>query len=82
LRTTVIAAAILRGGAMLLVGLIHLADPGYGLNFLQMTGSVYPWFHSHARVERRAGPFRGGRRRWRDRRRNFRGSVQSLCDSD
>jgi hypothetical protein len=46
LRATVIAAAILWGGAILLVGLIHLADPAYGVNFLQMTGSVYPWFHS------------------------------------
>ena len=33
------------GAAILLVGLLNLARPGYGNNFLQMTSSVYPWFH-------------------------------------
>lgn len=46
LRAAVIAAAILWGGAILLVGLINFVDPNYGTTFLQMTGSVYPWFHS------------------------------------
>jgi hypothetical protein len=46
LKAMVIAAAILWGGAILLVGLINLADPNYGVNFLQMTNSVYPWFHT------------------------------------
>jgi hypothetical protein len=46
LRAAVIAAAILSGGAILLVGLINFADPNYGTSFLQMTNSVYPWFHS------------------------------------
>jgi len=41
-----IAAGLLWGTAILCVGLIHLADPGYGGNFLQMTSSVYPGFHS------------------------------------
>ena len=45
LRAMVIAGAILWGGAILLVGLINLANPNYGVNFLQMTNSVYPWFH-------------------------------------
>jgi hypothetical protein len=39
----VVAAAILWGGAILLVSLINFADPR--VNFLQMTNSVYPWFH-------------------------------------
>jgi hypothetical protein len=46
LRAAVIAAAILWGGALFLVGLINFADPNYGTSFLQMTNSVYPWFHS------------------------------------
>jgi hypothetical protein len=45
LRAAVVAAAILWGGAILLVSLINFADPRYGVNFLQMTNSVYPWFH-------------------------------------
>jgi hypothetical protein len=40
-----LAGALLWGGAILLVGLINLAAPGYGLPFLQMTSSVYPGFH-------------------------------------
>lgn len=45
LKATAIAAGLLWGGAILLVGLINLADPSYGVNFMQMTSSVYPWFH-------------------------------------
>jgi cytochrome c biogenesis protein CcdA len=37
-----IACAILGGGCMLLVGLINLADPSYGGEFLRMMSSVYP----------------------------------------
>jgi hypothetical protein len=40
-----VASGLLWGAAILCVGLIHLADPNYGTNFLQMTSSVYPWFH-------------------------------------
>jgi hypothetical protein len=46
LKAMVIAAAVLWGGAILLVGLINFLDPNYGVNFLQMTNSVYPWFHA------------------------------------
>ena len=46
LTAAVIAAAVLCGGAILLVGLINLVDPNYGGNFLQMVNSVYPWVHS------------------------------------
>jgi hypothetical protein len=38
-------AALLWGGCMLFVGLIHLAAPEYGLDFLRMMSSVYPGFH-------------------------------------
>ena len=41
-----ISGGILWGGAILLVGLINLTHPNYGVNFLQMTSSVYPWFHA------------------------------------
>lgn len=41
-----IAAGLLWGGAILCVGLITLADPSYGVNFIQLTSSVYPWFHA------------------------------------
>jgi ABC-type oligopeptide transport system substrate-binding subunit len=46
LKATAIAAGLLWGGAILLVGLINQADPSYGVNFMQMTSSVYPWFHA------------------------------------
>jgi hypothetical protein len=45
LKAITIAGAILWGSAILLVGLINLSRPGYGLDFLQMTSSIYPWFH-------------------------------------
>jgi hypothetical protein len=45
LKAIAIAGALVWGGAILLVGLINLSLPGYGLNFLQLTSSVYPWFH-------------------------------------
>lgn len=46
LKAITLAGALLWGGAILLVGLINLAWPSYGLNFLQMTSSVYPGFHA------------------------------------
>jgi hypothetical protein len=41
-----VAAALLWGGCILFVGLLNLAMPSYGMNFLQMMSSVYPWFHA------------------------------------
>ena len=41
-----IAAGLLWAAAILCVGIIHIADPSYGVNFLQMTSSVYPGFLS------------------------------------
>jgi hypothetical protein len=46
IRSTAIAGGLLWGGALLLVGLINLARPAYGMDFLTMMTSVYPWFHS------------------------------------
>jgi hypothetical protein len=46
LKATMAAAGALWGTAILMVGLINLADPGYGVKFLQMIDSVYPWFPS------------------------------------
>lgn len=40
------ACALLWGGCILFVGLIHLARPEYGTQFLAGMSSVYPWFHS------------------------------------
>ncbi len=37
-----LSSAILWGLAMLVVGLIHIADPTYGSEFLRVMSSVYP----------------------------------------
>jgi hypothetical protein len=46
-----IACGILWGAAILCVGLLHMADPNYGANFLQVTSSVYPWFHNSTTIQ-------------------------------
>ncbi|HKW57577.1 MAG TPA: hypothetical protein VJN42_09490 [Candidatus Acidoferrum sp.] len=46
LKGLAIAGAIVWGGGIFLVGLLNLSRPSYGLDFLQMTSSVYPWFHN------------------------------------
>lgn len=45
LRGAAVSAGLVWGGAILILGLINLASPTYGLNFLQVIGSVYPFFH-------------------------------------
>jgi hypothetical protein len=42
MKAITVSAALLWGGCMLLVGLINLADPSYGGEFLRMMNSVYP----------------------------------------
>ena len=42
LRSITLSSGILWGLAMLLVGLIHMADPRYGADFLRVMSSVYP----------------------------------------
>ena len=41
-----IAAGLVWGGAIFCVGTMHMVDPSYGVNFLEMTSSVYPGFPS------------------------------------
>ena len=42
LKAMTLSSAILWGGAMLIVGLIHMAAPSYGGDFLRIMSSVYP----------------------------------------
>lgn len=51
LKAMAIAAGLLWGGALLCVGVINLLYPSYGTNFIQLTSSVYPWFHASRSVE-------------------------------
>jgi hypothetical protein len=46
MKAMAIAAGLVWGGAILCVGLINLLDPAYGMSFIQLTSSVYPWFHA------------------------------------
>jgi hypothetical protein len=46
IRALAIAVGIMWGGAILIVGAINLVAPSYGMSFLQMTSSIYPWFHA------------------------------------
>jgi len=46
LKAIALAGGLVWASAILLVGLLHLAHPAYGLDFLQMTSSVYPGFHA------------------------------------
>lgn len=52
LKGMAIASGLLWGAAILCVAIIHLADPSYGVNFLQMTSSVYPGFHAAGTIGR------------------------------
>ena len=38
-------AAIIWGAALLIVGSANLMFPGYGANFLEVVGSIYPGYH-------------------------------------
>jgi len=39
-----ITAAIIWGGALLIVGSANIIFPGYGSNFLEVIGSIYPGY--------------------------------------
>jgi hypothetical protein len=41
-----LAIGILWAGCILLVGIVNLASPSYGVAFLQMASSIYPGFHN------------------------------------
>ncbi len=49
-RALTIVSSLLWGGGVLLVGLVNLASPSYGVAFLQMVSSVYPGFHAAGTV--------------------------------
>jgi len=49
-KAVAIVSAIVWGASILLVGLINLAAPAYGVNFLRGLSSVYPGFHASRRV--------------------------------
>jgi hypothetical protein len=50
-RALAYAAAALWAGAVLLVGLVNLGDPTYGLEFLELLGSVYPGYKVERTLE-------------------------------
>ncbi|MFZ0634671.1 MAG: hypothetical protein WA755_01135 [Candidatus Acidiferrales bacterium] len=52
IRAIAVAGGIVWGGAILFVGLVNLVAPGYGMNFLQMMSSIYPWIHATHGLER------------------------------
>ena len=46
LKALALASATVWGMAVLVVGLLNLAQPTYGVAFLQMMSSVYPGYHA------------------------------------
>ena len=51
LRALAYASAALCGGTVLVVGLINLSSPDYGLEFLELLASVYPGYHAERSIE-------------------------------
>ncbi|MBI4543519.1 MAG: hypothetical protein HY705_10875 [Gemmatimonadetes bacterium] len=45
LKALAVTIAIATGGSFLVVGLLNLAFPGYGVAFLQLGASLYPGYH-------------------------------------
>lgn len=41
-----IAVALLSGGCIFFFGIINLAAPSYGMEFLKLASSIYPGFHA------------------------------------
>ncbi len=46
LRAMAIAAGLLCGGCIFFFGIINLAAPSYGMEFLKLASSIYPGFHA------------------------------------
>jgi len=44
IKALAITAAIIWGGALLIVGSANMMFPGYGLDFLEVMGSIYPGY--------------------------------------
>lgn len=45
LKALAVTLAIVTGGSFLVVGLLNLAFPSYGVAFLQLGASIYPGYH-------------------------------------
>ncbi len=45
-RALALTAGLFWGGAILMVGLVNLASPGYGRAFLELCSSIYPGYHA------------------------------------
>jgi hypothetical protein len=50
LKALAAAFRLLWGGAILCVGIVNLASPGYGVEFLKVMSSVYPGFQASRSV--------------------------------
>lgn len=48
IKALALTAGIVWGGCLLLVGLVNLAFPSYGLAWLQLAASIYPGYHAPA----------------------------------
>ncbi len=46
LRAMAIAIGLLCGGCIFFFGIVNLAAPSYGMEFLKLASSVYPGFHA------------------------------------
>ena len=49
-KSLALACGLLWGGAILFVGLVNLAFPSYGMEFLRLASSVYPGFHDSQKL--------------------------------
>ena len=46
LKAMAFAMALLCGGCILFFGIVNLAAPSYGMEFLKLASSIYPGFHA------------------------------------
>ncbi len=45
IKALAIAGAVFTGGSFLLVGMLNLIFPGYGIGLLELGASIYPGYH-------------------------------------
>jgi len=50
-KSFMLTSSLLWGGALFTVGMINLAVPAYGTEFLRLMSSVYPGFRANRRLE-------------------------------
>jgi hypothetical protein len=48
IKALAIVGAVLMGGCLLLMGILNLIFPAYGVAFLELMASVYPGYHGPA----------------------------------